>query len=145
MGKTYKTLKERFDYATVISNAYVSLFTRLTQEGADGKKFRDMEDILNSIWSTIPSTLKREKYKARGNISFWQKWEAVERQFDGGTNLVDKTEVLKRRVWAKMQILADLLFSQNIWYRTKIVDIFDERDFEIIEDEEVPEGENKNS
>ncbi len=136
MGKTYKALKEHYDFGTIIGGAYANLFAKLAEELGDGKKFRDIEDILNSIWATIPSSIKRRDYPQRGTV-YWKKWEAVENQYkeDAGMDVKSKTERLKQRVWAKMQILSDLFFNQDIWVRTKIVDIFDEADYELYLDE----------
>lgn len=135
MGKTYKTLKEHYDFGTIIGGAYANMFNKLAEEIGDGKKFKDVEDILNSIWATIPTNLKRRRY-AQYKSTYQKEWYKIEDRYNiTQLNMQDKAENIKNRVWSKMQILSDLFFNENIWVKTIIVDIFDEEDYEIIEEE----------
>ena len=119
-----------------------NVFNKLAENEKDGKKFRDVENIINSIWALVPTQLKRNEYRER-KTRYWQMWEKIEKDFPGGNTINEEVENLKRRVWAKIQVLSDLFFHQNVWIRTQIIDIFTEEDFEIIEDEEENKDENE--
>lgn len=142
MGKTYKALKEHYDYGTIVGGAMANVFNKLAENENDGKKFRDIEDIINSVWALIPTSLKRNEYKERKNY-YWRVWENIEDKYGGGNTINEKVENIKKRVLAKIQVLSDLFFHQNVWIRTQIIDIFNEEDFEIIEDEEENKDENE--
>ena len=66
MGKTYRAVKEHYDYGTIIGSAYSNLFHLLSTAEKTAKKWKEIEDILDAIWSSLPSLVKRKKYRERG-------------------------------------------------------------------------------